>query len=198
MAQFTLRDIGQVRWLSGNVTTLQWIKPGHEAETAAGLGYDRDRLSRGYFVALMTRPPTPDEFQFDGTTLRSGGRDGLPASSREADERREKVHDRVLAERGAEGYRALQVSALRAVRISGPARLAKVLPDIAHDPAQAPDAQYPMGGGGLQWRLLKVVPFLIAAHVDAFGRVVTPGFALDLRSGGYDARARLRRYLEAA
>lgn len=198
MSPFSLRDIGQVRWLTGNVTTLQWIKPGYEAETAAALGYDKNRLSHGYFIALMKRPPTPDEFIFEGTTLRSGGREGLPAQSWDADARREKVHDQVLAEYGSDGYRKLQISTLGGIKVTGPERLAKVLPTIAHDDKIGPDVQYPMGGGGLQWRLHKAVPFLIAAHVDAFGRATASGFSLDLRLGGYGARARLRSYLTTA
>lgn len=56
--------------------------------------------------------------------------------------------------------------------------------------------QYPMGGGGLQWTLFRPLDFLIAVQVDPDGTVRSKGFTLNLKLGGYDARARLRRYLE--
>jgi hypothetical protein len=53
-----------------------------------------------------------------------------------------------------------------------------------------------MGGGGLQWTLFRPLDFLIAVQVDPDGTVRSKGFTLNLKLGGYDARARLRRYLE--
>lgn len=39
--------LGQPATLSGDVTTLQWIKPGYEGTTEASLGYRRGRLAQG-------------------------------------------------------------------------------------------------------------------------------------------------------
>ena len=100
--------LGQLATLTGNVTTLQWIKPGFEADTEAALGYHRGRLAQGYWIMVLKRLPQPHEFTFDGTTLNSGGRTGLPGQTEAADKLRPKVHDRVLAERGAVGYADLQ------------------------------------------------------------------------------------------
>jgi hypothetical protein len=182
--------------LSGNVTTLQWIKPGAEAETEAALGFQRGRLAKGYWILLLRQLPRPDQFSFDGTTLNSGGRLGLPAASTLADRQRPRVHDQILAQRGPTGYADLQTRALREARVQGEHRIAKVLPGTRHDAVLAPSLQYPAGGGGLQWSISPPgLPFLAAAEVRADGTVAIPGKILDLASGGYAVRAALRQYL---
>ncbi len=191
--------LGQPVMLSGNVTTLQWIKPGYEAETEAALGFHRGRLEQGYWILLLTQMPRPDQFRFDGTTLNSGGRLGLPAATPAADSLRPKIHDQILGQRGPVGYADLQARTLRNIKLQGEHRIAKVLPGTRHDAAMAPSAQYPAGGGGLQWSISPPgLPFLAAAEVRADGTVVIPGRVLDLKSGGYAARATLRQYLTMA
>jgi hypothetical protein len=190
--------VGTITSIGGNVTTLQWIKPGAEAETERAVGYHRGRLSQGYLVMLLKRMPQPQDFSFDGTTMRSGGREGLPLSNSAQDAMRPKVHDRIMAERGVAGYEDLQRRVLRDIRIMGEHRIAKLLPTMRHNGSLSPDKQYPMGGGGLQW-VVKPLPFLAAAYVDANGTIqLADGRILDLRTGGYDVRAQVRRYLMAA
>lgn len=191
--------LGQLANLTGNVTTLKWIKPGFEADTEAALGYHRGRLAQGYWIMVLKRLPQPHEFTFDGTTLNSGGRMGLPGQTEAADKLRPRVHDRVMAERGAAGYADLQRRTLGHVAIQGDQRIAKVLPALRHDAGMAPADQYPMGGGGLQWVITAPgLPFMAAAEVRPDGTVAIPGQVLNLRTGGYDARARLRQHLMSA
>jgi hypothetical protein len=191
--------LGQHVTLSGNVTTLQWIKPGAEAETEAALGFHRGRLAQGYWILLLRHLPRPDQFRFDGTTLNSGGRLGMPATTSAADLQRPSVHDQVMAQRGASGYADLQTRTLRDIRVTGEQRIAKVLPGTRHAAMMAPSDQYPAGGGGLQWSILPPgLPFLAAAEVRADGTVALPGRVIDLASGGYAARATLRQYLTMA
>lgn len=191
--------LGQHVTLSGNVTTLQWIKPGFDAETEAALGFHRGRLAQGYWIVLLTQLPRPDQFRFDGTTLNSGGRLGLPAATSAADLQRPRMHDQIMGQRGAAGYTDLQARTLREIRVQGEHRIAKVLPGTRHDALMAPSAQYPAGGGGLQWSITPPgLPFLAAAEVRAAGIVAIPGRELDLNSGGYAARATLRQYLMMA
>lgn len=192
-------SLGQQVTLSGNVTTLQWIKPGHEADTESALGFHRGRLAQGYWILLLKQLPRPDQFRFDGTTLNSGGRLGLPAATPAADLQRPKVHDQVLGARGAAGYADLQSRILRDIRVLGEQRIAKVLPSTRHDALMSPSAQYPAGGGGLQWSILPPgLPFLAAAEVRADGTVALPGRVLDLAPGDYADRATLRHYLTMA
>lgn len=191
--------LGQPITLTGNVTTLQWIKPGFETETEAALGFHRGRLAQGYWIMLLKQLPMPGQFAFDGTTLNSGGRLGLPAATEAADRLRPRVHDQLFARRGAAGYGDLQSRALAGARIQGEQRIAKILPGTRHDAAMAPAQQYPAGGGGLQWVITAPgLPFLAAAEVRADGTAAIPGKILDLKSDGYAARATLRQYLMLA
>lgn len=184
--------------IHGNITTLNWIKPGFEQDTAKSLGYHPARLAQGYWLLLLTRLPQPQEFEFDGITLRSGGRLGLPAKTAAADAARTRVHDEILRERGSRGYADFQKNALKSASVKGADRLVKVIPDLPHDPTMPPDKQYPMGGGGLQWKLLPPgLPFLAAARIEGNGAAQIPGKTLDARNS-YDDRATLRRYLQSA
>lgn len=196
-------SVGALPKLAGDVTTLNAIWPGNEAQIEAQLGYHSGRLSKGYSVALVNEPLKPADFQFSGTTMRSGGRYGLPGASAAEDAARPKVHDGILAERGAGGYADLQETVLRNIELRGAKRLAKVLPAIRHDADAPPNQQYPMGGGALQWTLIREVDCLIAVHVAPDGTATTPDFTVNLRRTGdyeswYQARRRLRSYLETA
>lgn len=191
--------LGHLAVLSGNVTTLQWIKPGFETDTEAALGFQRGRLAKGYWILLLKQLPRPDQFTFEGTTLNSGGRLGLPAETTASDRMRPKVHDQILDQRGHAGYSDLQTFALRDAALRGERRLAKVIPGTGHDATLAPSVQYPSGGGGLQWSISPPgLPFLAAAEVHPDGTVAIPGKVLDLAAGGYATRATLRQYLMQA
>ena len=109
------------------------------------------------------------------------------------------MHDQIMAQRGAAEYPALQQATLGQMSVTGDQRIAKVLPAVRHSNTMAPADQYPMGGGGLQWVILSPgLPFLAAAEVRAGGTVAIPGEVLNLRTGSYEARAKLRRYPVAA
>ena len=191
--------VGEVQPLTGNITTLIWIAARAPKEVEKSLGYGPGRLSAGYQVALLTEPLAQSDFEFDGTTLRSGGKLGLPLADQVAEDNRARVHDQVVKDRGEAGYRRLQDWALGNIALSGPDRIAKVLPATRHDAGLTADVQYPMGGGGLQWKLVRPKNFLVALEVDADGTARGPGFALSLLPGApYENRARVMRYLESA
>lgn len=181
----------------GNITQLKSIAARAPRAVELSLGYGIGRLAAGYGILLLAGSLSPGEFELDGITLRSGGRAGLPADTNEDDLKRERVHDAVLRERGIDGYRALQGMALRAIGATGPERIAKIRPVTAHDDEMKPSLQYPMGGGGLQWKLIVRRRFLIAATVDAAGIAHTPDFSVPIGPHArYEDRARLNRYLE--
>lgn len=194
--------VGSYEPRRGNVTTLEWINAKPAADVEKSLGYGVGRLSAGYFLLLLVETLKPEDFEFDGITLRSGGRLGKPADTSAADALRPKVHDQIMAERGADGYRKLQESALREVAINGPRRIAKVVPVTDHDDDMAPSKQYPMGGGGLQWRLKNKKNFFVAMFVDKDGTATVPGFSVSFTKGIphqiYDAKAKVVRYLQRA
>jgi len=196
--------VGQIVPLYGDITTLNWVGARPAPAVATNLGYDGARLALGYWIAVLKEPLRPDDFEFGGTTLRSGGRLGLPERTAGADQERIRVHDVMMRRLGPKGYSDLQARTLRTVPMIGKERLVKVVPKIRHDDAMAPADQYPMGGGGLQWTIKKAAArkFLIAVEVDGSGTAKTPTFSVSLRSGDvqtlYDNRARISRYLETA
>jgi hypothetical protein len=191
--------LGQTIQLGGDITTNRWVGARSAADIEKSLGFARGRLAAGWAVLVLTQPLTPDDFQFSGLTLRSGGRLGLPADDPVADRARRHVTEEMLATYGASGYASMQQAALRGVAITGPDRLVKVLPETRHDPSLPPSAQYPMGGGGLQWTLKRPCGFRVAMLVDAGGIARIPGFTTALGPGmPYEARARLARHIAAA
>jgi hypothetical protein len=198
-----MKPVGQFEDFQGDVTTLNWLGPRPPASLAQNLGFNPARLAAGYWMVLLYSPLNVGDFEFSGTTLRSGGRLGLPAATGAADKLRPRVHDQIMAERGADGYKKLQAQVLSSVTITGPNRIAKVIPETRHDASAAPNIQYPMGGGGLQWTLIKKKRFLIALHVGPDGMATTPRFAVSLAETQpfqqlYDNRFKIAQYLASA
>lgn len=207
MSARRLLELGRRVPLSGNVTTLQWVGAKSPRALEQSLGYQLGRLSAGYWIALLVQPLVPEDFEFDGLTLRSGGRTGLPAGSRHDDKLRQRVHDEVLDRIGAAAYRDRQLQALRSVKIRGPERLVKVVPITPHDSIASPEGQYPPGEGGLQWRIRErtepeqAPEFLLGARIDADGIAAIASdlsFARVDRHAPYDDRAKLFRFLASA
>jgi hypothetical protein len=191
--------VGQESELTGNITTLQWIGAREPKLVEQSLGYHSSRLAEGYCIALLKDDLTSADFQFDGTTLRSGGRLGNPASSTAADGARTRVHQGILDERGQGGYEELQKHALTSVLLKGDERIAKVLPMKPHSETLAPDLQYPPGAGGLQWKLIKPKKFLIPLFVDPSAFAHSTSFSLFIGPGApYENRAKVMNYLRTA
>jgi hypothetical protein len=192
----------------GYITQLNALILASPDRTAANLGFHAQRLDAGFKILVLKRLPQTSQFQFDGTTMRSGGRDGLPAASQKDDAKRGRVHDSIKKERGISGYADLQKAVLRDMKTTGPKRLVKVIPNTAHDQNMGPDKQYPMGGGFLQWTLVwPGIPFFCAAEVGpgdvakipARGKI--PKRVLNLNTGNfladYPQRAALQTYLQS-
>lgn len=192
--------VGQQQPFSGNVTTLNWIGARPARDIEINLGYGAGRLAKGYCVVLLKERLAPADFEFEGTTMRSGGRVGLPLASHDADAQRRRIHDQMISEYGEARYRAMQQQALVSAQLSGPNRIAKVIPMASHDPRLTPDVQYPMGGGGLQWKILPPGKrFLVALYVDESGYGHTLHNSVDLKPGApYENRARIMQYLQTA
>jgi hypothetical protein len=188
--------------VKGDVTQNRWVGARSARELELSLGFGEGRLAQGWAVLLLKQTLQPADFKFSGLTLRSGGRYGLPAHSPAADQLRPTVHDGVMRDRGPVGYAELQRIALAGVTQTGPSRLVKVLPVTPHSPTMGPDEQYPMGGGGLQWTLIRPCDFLVAMTVDQNGNATiasTPPYSAFLgESATYDDRARLARFLDQA
>lgn len=192
--------VGDTKSLTGNVTTLNWIGARAPGEIERSLGYAPGRLREGYVIALLVDSFSASDFEFDGTTLRSGGRLGKPYSTEKADALRPRVHQTILDERGKRGYEELQLAAIKNAKLTGEDRIAKIVPMVGHNTNMAPNVQYPMGAGGLQWKILPPGKgFLIAAFVDQTAHAHTTGFSVFIGIGApYENRAKLMRFLREA
>ncbi|WP_394887169.1 hypothetical protein ACG873_20595 [Mesorhizobium sp. AaZ16] len=89
------------------------------------------------------------------------------------------------------------------IQIVGSNRIAKVRPVTRHDANMPPDLQYPMGGGGLQWTLVKKKKFLVAMEVRPDGTAITPSFTVALSENQpaqqlYANRHKIAAYLQSA
>jgi hypothetical protein len=194
--------LGSEVLLTGDVTQNRWVGARSARDLERSLGYGAGRLANGWTILLLKQQLDPPDFKFSGITLRSGGREGLPAATPDADKARRHVSDAILMERGETGYLELQRRALREIAATGPVRIVKVIPTTPHSSSMQPSDQYPMGGGGLQWTLLKPCKFFVAMTVDANGIAIlaaTPPFSVFLgESARYEDRAKVAKFLDQA
>lgn len=195
--------VGSEEYIDGDVTTLNWIGPRPLRAIETALGFGAGRLSAGYWVLVLKERLQPEDFELSGNTLRSRGRLGLPAGGTAEDNNRARVHDQIMAARGAAGYRALQQQLIGSIQIVGLNRIAKVRPVTRHDDNMPPDLQYPMGGGAPQWTLVKKKKFLVAMEMRPDGTAITPSFTVMLSENQpaqqlYANRSRVAAYLQSA
>lgn len=201
----TLGMVGTTGRYSGDITKLNAIGgPRPPADIERMLGYRSGRLARGYYLLLLTQPLGVDDFDFAGTTLRSGGREGLPAATINADSTRRHVSDRMRQEQGDLEYLRKKRFFLDRVQLKGPERLAKIFPVEGHGDNFSPAVEYPMGGGGLQWTIRdRPKIFLIAMQVTPELQAITAKFSVSLAPNQpyqqlYDSRAKIARHLAEA
>jgi hypothetical protein len=192
--------LGSEVLLTGDITQNKWVGARSARELEKSLGFGAGRLSAGWKVLLLKQKLAPGDFYFSGITLRSGGKFGLPADTPEADKARPSVHDMIMRETGAAGYQERQAKALSTLTDKGPDRLVKVVANTRHSATMRPSEQYPMGGGGLQWTLIRPCKFFVAMTVDENSIASIPtGFSGFLgESADYDVRAKFARYLNEA
>ncbi|MCV0397431.1 MAG: hypothetical protein K5872_16410 [Rhizobiaceae bacterium] len=199
-------------YLTGDVTTVDKIGPRPPQALATMLGINPARFAQGYSIAVLAEKLEPEDFEFGGTTLRSGGRLGLPLRDETADQNRTRVHDQIVKERGQTGYQQLQKQVLAGIPLKGPRRIAKVLTELRHQASMTPDIQYPMGGGALQWKIVArpgLPPgakpgrkFIIALNVYPDGTADAGRFKVSLSDSQpyqalMDARRKIRIHLES-
>jgi hypothetical protein len=202
----TLGPTGLPVRLPGDITTLNAIggpRPPERIEDS--LGFRRGRLARGYSLLLLTEPLAVDDFDFAGTTLRSGGREGLPAATPRLDSQRLHISNKMRLEEGEAEYVRKKQALLARVELKGANRLAKIRPVEKLEDGYSPAIEFPMGGGGLQWTIRKDRPkqFLVALFVTRDLQAITPRFRVSLAPDLpfqqlYDNRAQVARYLETA
>ncbi len=161
----------------GCITRLHFVinRPGEQLEDI--LGYHRGRLKQGWALLLMTEPAGPNDYVFAGHTHFSGGRIGHPNGG----DARLSADDSLRQMLGLQGFDRMRARIAGEMTISGPERIAKIIPAIGHDDDMSAPDQYPPGGGAPQWILTAEKDFIVAAVVPAghFYRGGGPG------SGGF-------------
>lgn len=198
-ASVTPLVLGTKTYRQGDITTNNWVGARSGAALEASLGFGKGRLAEGWWILVLKQKLAPADFIFSGLTIRSGGREGLPAPTQAEDEARLHVHAALLNKYGADEVARMQRKALDRIQYQGPERLVKVVPVTPHSAALAPSEQYPMGGGGLQWTLRRPCEFLVAVQVDRDSVARAPSFSVFIgESAPYDNRHKLARYIEAA
>lgn len=199
MPGLTHMTLGAMVTRRGDITKNRFVGARCARDVERSLGFGAGRLAQGWAVLVLKDRLTPADFKFSGTTLRSGGRLGLPADTAADDAARPHVADVMRAEYGATHVERMQQLALASVTEKGPDRIVKVVPVQDHDSDAAPSAQYPMGGGGLQWTLTAPKTFLVAMTVSDAEIATIPDFSAFIGpSAPYDARARIARWLDQA
>ncbi|WP_198376215.1 hypothetical protein [Neoroseomonas rubea] len=199
MPGLTHMTLGAMVTRRGDITKNRFVGARCARDVERSLGFGAGRLAQGWAVLVLKDRLTPADFKFSGTTLRSGGRLGLPADTAADDAARPHVADVMRAEYGATHVERMQQLALASVTEKGPDRIVKVVPVQDHDSDAAPSAQYPMGGGGLQWTLTTPKTFLVAMTVSDAEIATIPDFSAFIGpSAPYDARARIARWLDQA
>lgn len=199
MPGMTHMTLGALVTRRGDITKNRFVGARCARDVERSLGFGAGRLSSGWAVLVLKDRLTPADFKFSGTTLRSGGRLGLPGDTPEADGARPHVTEVMKAEYGALHYEKMQQLALASVTEKGQDRIVKVVPVLDHDPDARPSDQYPMGGGGLQWTLTAPKTFLVAMTVSDSEIATIPDFSAFIGpSAPYDARARIARWLDQA
>lgn len=189
--------VGGIVSVNGDVTTLDKIKFGNPQRVCEMIGFAADRLSLGWQILVLKERLSPTMFRFSGNTLRSGGRLGRPLGSVKADVLRPHVHDDMVSTYGAGHVGEMLILAAKKAEIEGPRRIVKLRPNIRHDEDAAPDGQYPMGGGALQWTLTRACRFLIALDISRDGiATAADGATYSLYNGTYEERAAAQRYLQ--
>ncbi len=188
----------------GDITSLNAVGVLPAENVERNLGFGPGRLAQGYWLLLLKQPLLGGDFELGGTTMRSGGRLGLPGQTAADDMARARVQDEIVRERGQQGYADMKAGLARDAKISGPERLCKVIPFKPHDASLPPADQYPMGGGFKQWTIARghEKEFLVAMVVDATGLAKTPALSGQLKTERpadlYDFKAKLLRWLQQA
>ncbi len=151
---------GQEREIKGNFTKALYLRSHVADELEERLGYGKGRLAQGWWLVFALEKPAPQNFEFGGYTHFSGARIG-PPSLGNARPTVESDLEKLLG--GKAGLEKKRVAAIEELKLSGPDRLAKVIP-------VASGTEYPVGKGIFQCNFREPVRCRIAAFIPPGGR----------------------------
>lgn len=150
--------------LKGYVTKALFLRQQPSSELERRLGYASGRLAQGWWLLFLERMPIPDDFEFRGYSQMSGG-------VAQGHLRKGPTAEQELITGRFDVVSMKRRIILQTFRLSGPDRLAKVVP-IDGPTGVVP---YPPGSGVPQWELTRPMAFRVWGRID-------PG---DVYSGDY-------------
>lgn len=156
---------GQSIAMAGFFTKARFLRGQPAVELEKRLGYAQGRLASGWWLLFLEQMPTPNDFEFMGYSHMSGGvaqghlRPGATAEQQ-------------LKAGKFDVFGMKRRTILQTFRLSGPDRLAKVVP-FADQSGLMP---YPPGSGFPQWKLVQPLTFKVAAEIGP-GHVYSGDYA---------------------
>jgi hypothetical protein len=152
-------SVGVIDQFKGNFTKALYLRSQGSTELERRLGYGAGRLANGWWLLFALARPAPGSFEFGGYTHFSGSRIGNPTLG----SGRPHVEDDLLRNFGGPaGMAAAKARHVAALELSGPNRLAKVIPvDGGSD--------YPVGSGIYQCNVTTPIRCKVAAYVPPGG-----------------------------
>jgi hypothetical protein len=152
-------SVGVIGQFKGNFTKALYLRSHNAAEVERRLGYGHGRLAPGWWLLFALDRPSPDNFEFGGYTHFSGSRVGNPALG----SARPHVEDDLVRTFGGQaGLAAAKARHVAALELTGPNRLAKVIPVSS-------GAEYPVGAGVYQCNITAPIRCKVAAFVPPGG-----------------------------
>jgi hypothetical protein len=141
---------GQHVPMKGFFTKARFLRQQPAAELERRLGYAQGRLAKGWWLLFLEQMPTPNDFEFMGYSYMSGG-------VAQGHLRQGPTAEQELKAGKYDVFGLKRRTILQTFRLSGPERLAKVVPIDGESGAMP----YPPGSGFPQWKLIQPLPFRV-------------------------------------
>jgi len=151
--------------MAGFFTKARFLRQQSAPELERRLGYAQGRLGAGWWLLFLQQMPTPNDFEFMGYSHMSGG-------VAQGQLRRGPTAEQQLKTGKFDVFGMKRRTILQTFRLSGPDRLAKVVP-IADQSGSMP---YPPGTGFPQWKLIQPLTFKVVTRIDP-GHVYSGDYA---------------------
>lgn len=152
-------SVGTIDFFKGNFTKALYLRGQSSSELERRLGYGPGRLAQGWWLIFALDKPASTDFEFGGYTHFSGSRIGDPKLGASRDHVETDLAKHLG---GSAGVAHAKIGHVAGLELSGPNRLAKVIP-------VAPGNDYPVGAGIYQCNVTSPVKCKVAAFVPPGG-----------------------------
>ncbi|MBR1232076.1 hypothetical protein [Bradyrhizobium sp. AUGA SZCCT0182] len=156
---------GQSIPMTGFFTKAGFLRQQPAPELERRLGYAQGRLVNGWWLLFLEQMPTPNDFEFMGYSYMSGG-------MAQGHVRPGPTAEQHLKAGKFDVFGMKRRTILQTFRLSGPDRLAKVVP-VADQSGAMP---YPSGTGVPQWKLIQPLKFRVVGEIGP-GRIYSGDYS---------------------